>query len=352
MLKEFIKQEYFQNSLTDYFISLAVVLIGILIVRIFKVIVLRRLRKVAEKSETTIDDFLIRIIEKAGVPLLYFGALYLAVQSLTLDASINKTIDVVGIALVTILTIRSLIEFLLWTLETYWLKKDDTKIQQRSFKGIVVVLKVLIWGAGITFLLDNLGFEITTVIAGLGIGGIAIALASQAILGDLFSYFSILFDRPFEEGDYIIIDDFNGTVEHIGIKTTRVRSSVSGELVVIPNSNLTNSLLRNYKKIDNRRANLSIGVPYQTKAEQLKKIPNMIKRIIEDNDNAIFDRAHFDSFGDYSLNFQIVFYVKGNDYVDFMDTKQKINIAIYEEFEKEGIEFAYPTQTIYLNKEE
>ena len=220
---------------------------------------------------------------------------------------------------------------------------------QRSLKGILRVIRVVIWGLAIVFFLDNLGFKISTVIAGLGIGGIAVGLAAQAILKDLFSYFSIIFDRPFEVGDFIIIDDYLGTVEYIGAKTTRIRS-LSGEQLVFSNTDLTDSRVRNYKRMEKRRVLFRIGVTYDTPLEKLKEIPRVIEDIIKNVPDTIFDRAHFFSYADFSLVFEIVYYVIGSDYNKYMDIQQEINFKIKEEFNKRSIEFAFPTQTIYLHK--
>jgi small-conductance mechanosensitive channel len=202
---------------------------------------------------------------------------------------------------------------------------------------------------GLVFLLDNLGFEISAVIAGLGIGGIAIALAAQAILGDLFSYFVIFFDRPFEIGDFIVIGDKKGNVEYIGIKTTRLRS-LSGEQLVFSNTDLTNSRIQNFRRMERRRVVFKLGVVYETPGNQLAEIPVIVKEIIDEQPDVTFDRGHFASYGDFSLNFEFVYYVMSSDYNKYMDTQQAINLKIYQEFEKRGIVFAYPTQTLYLNK--
>jgi len=349
MLKDILEITFLQNSVLDYLIFLLTLLIGILVVRIIKSIILSRLRAWAKKTATTIDDFLIRIFEKTLLPLVYFGVFYLATRSLTLNPTLSRIIDVLGVILLTIIAIRFLVGIINYALRTYWLKKEKDETKERSIKGILTVIKVIIWGIGITFLLDNLGFKISTVIAGLGIGGIAVALAAQAILGDLFSYLSILFDRPFEIGDFIIVGDYLGTIEHVGIKTTRVRS-LSGEQLVFSNTDLTNSRLRNYKRMGKRRVVFKLGVVYQTGLQQLKQMPTVIKNIIENIDDTVFDRAHFFSYGDFSLVFEIVYYVMSRDYNKYMDIQQEINFAINEEFEKRGIEFAYPTQTLYLSK--
>jgi small-conductance mechanosensitive channel len=349
MLKDILETTFLQNRVLDYLVFLLAFVFGVLIVRIIKSIVLSRLRDWAKRTATTIDDFLIRIIEKAFLPLIYFGVLYLSTRTLTLNPTISKVVDVLGVILLTIFGIRFLVSLLSYSLQTYWLKKEKDEAKQRGIRGIVTVIKVVIWGVGLTFLLDNLGFKISTVIAGLGIGGIAVAMAAQAVLKDLFSYLAILLDRPFEIGDFIIVGDFLGSVEHIGIKTTRVRS-LGGEQLVFSNTDLTDSRLRNYKRMERRRVAFQLGVVYQTSLQHLKEIPAIIRKIIEGVADTTFDRAHFFSYGDFSLNFEVVYYVLSPDYNQYMDTQQKINLAINEEFEKRGIEFAYPTQTLFLTK--
>ena len=245
--------------------------------------------------------------------------------------------------------VRLALEFINYGLRYYWLKQSKDAALERSLKGMSSVIKIIIWALALIFFLDNLGFKISTVIAGLGIGGVAIALAAQAVLGDLFSYFSILFDRPFEVGDFIILDDYLGCVEYVGIKTTRIRS-LGGEQLIFSNTDLTNSRVRNYKRMEKRRVLFKLGVTYQTPVEVLKKIPKLIEDIVKGVDDTVFDRAHFFSYGDFSLIFEIVYYVMGPDYNKYMDIQQKINFAIKEKFEKQGIEFAYPTQTLHVSK--
>ncbi|MBU1997522.1 MAG: mechanosensitive ion channel family protein, partial [Candidatus Omnitrophica bacterium] len=209
----------------------------------------------------------------------------------------------------------------------------------------------LIWSLAIIFFLDNMGFKISAVIAGLGIGGVAVALAAQAVLADLFSYFAILFDRPFEIGDFIIVGDFLGVVEHVGVKTTRI-SSLSGEQIVFSNTDLTNSRVRNYKRMQKRRVVFKLGVTYGTSLEKVKEIPKIIEGIIKGIKDTTFDRAHFLAYGDFSLVYEIVYYVMSGDYNKYMDIQQEINFEIKNEFKKKQIEFAFPTQTLYVNKEE
>lgn len=346
---EILQHTYFQNRVLDYLVSITVFLAGILAITIIKSVFLHRLKSWSEKTATTIDDFLIRIIEKKLVPLLYFGLFYLAIKTLTLSPSVIKTLDIAGLVVLTYFSLRLILELISYLLHTYWIKKEVDPARQKTLKGIIPVIKFIVWAVGITFLLDNLGFKISTIVAGLGIGGIAVALAAQAILGDLFSYFVIFFDKPFETGDFIIVGDFLGTIEHVGIKTTKLRS-LSGEQLVFSNTDLTNSRLRNYKRMEKRRVVFKLGVIYQTATGQLKEIPGVIRNIIVNMKDTAFDRAHFFSYGDFSLDFEVVYYILSNDYNKYMDIQQEINFAIREEFEKRGIEFAYPTQTLYIEK--
>lgn len=349
MFQDILQQTFFHNRILDYLICLSIFLFGIIIIQIFKRILLNRLKAWAKKTATTIDDFLINAIKKKLLPLLYFGAFYLSIRGLTLNPTLDKAINILGLILLIIFGVRFLLALIIYGLETYWVKKEKDVAKKQALKGILAVIKVIVWSLAIIILLDNFGIKISALVAGLGIGGIAVALAAQAILGDLFSYFTIFFDRPFEIGDFIIIGDHLGTVEHIGIKTTRVRS-LGGEQLVFSNTDLTNSRVRNYKRMDRRRVVFKLGVTYQTSLEQLKEIPVIITNIIKSINDTAFDRVHFFSYGDFSLIFEVVYYVIGSDYNKYMDIQQEINFKIKEEFEKRGIEFAYPTQTLHINK--
>jgi small-conductance mechanosensitive channel len=232
-------------------------------------------------------------------------------------------------------------------------REKEEKIQldaaaATTLTAVGFVVRILLWSIIILIALDNLGVDITALVAGLGISGVAVALAVQNILGDLFASFSIVLDKPFVIGDFIIVDDYLGTVEHVGLKTTRVRS-LSGEQLVFSNADLLGSRVRNYKRMYERRVVFSIGVVYQTPYEKLKEIPTIIQKIIEAQEQARFDRAHFKEYGPYSLNFEVVYWVDNPDYNVYMNIQQAINLAIFERFEEEDIEFAYPTQSLYVN---
>jgi len=349
MIKPILKYTFMDNRVFDYLIFVAIFIVGSILLKILKTIIFARLKSLAKKTANDIDDFLLNLTEKTATPLLYYGLFYLSATYLTLEAFIQEVLNSAGAILITVMGIRFATEIISYSLETFWVKKEKDPSKKGSLKGILTTVRIIIWGAGITFLLDNLGFQISTVIAGLGIGGVAVALAAQAILGDLFSYFSIFFDRPFEIGDFIIIGDYLGTIEHIGIKTTRIRS-LGGEQLIFSNSDLTSARVRNYKRMEKRRVVFKLGVTYQTTAKQVRAIPEIIKKIVEDIPDTTFDRAHFFEFADFSLIYEIVYYIKGSDYNKYMDIQQEINFKLKDEFEKQSIEFAYPTQTLFMEK--
>ena len=349
MYTKILEHNFFGNSVSDYLIAGAALLVSFLIINIVVRRLIKHIKKFSEKTATTIDDFLVTVLEKLTIPFLYILAVYISIKSLAFHPYIENGMNYLGLAVVMFFVARLIIMLVGYGFKTYLVKSGYDVSLEHSLQGVLVVIKVLVWGGAIIFLLDNFGFKISAVIAGLGIGGVAVALAAQTILKDLFSYFSIIFDRPFKVGDFIIIGDYLGTIEYIGIKTTRIRS-LGGEMLIFSNSDLTDSRVRNYKLMEKRRVVFKLGVVYQTPTKQLKEIPKIIESIIKSVKDTIFDRAHFYSYGDSSLVFEIVYYVAGADYNKYMDVQQEINFAVKEEFEKRGIEFAYPTQTLYVNK--
>lgn len=348
-MQEFFDYSFFGNTISGYLSALGVFVGGLAVIYVFKRYFLTRLQRWADATDTSIDDLLVNAIQKSVVPVLYFGALYIALHTLVLSQDFKHGLRVAVIILFTFLVVRAVVSAVNFGLQAYLKKSADAAGGEKQLKGIRGLINFAIWVVALVFLLDNLGVKISAVVAGLGIGGIAVALAAQAVLGDLFSYFVIFFDKPFEIGDFIIVGDKMGVVEHIGIKTTRIRA-LGGEQMVFSNTDLTNSRVHNFKKMERRRVVFNLGVIYQTPSEKLKIIPQMVKRVIDGQEGAAFDRGHFASYGDFSLNFEFVYYVTGADYNKYMDIQQAINLAIFESFEKEKIEFAYPTQTLFVAK--
>jgi small-conductance mechanosensitive channel len=210
------------------------------------------------------------------------------------------------------------------------------------------IARVIMWSVLIILILDNLpGIEADSLIASLGIGGVAVALAVQNILGDLFASLSIILDKPFAIGDFLVVGDYSGTVEKIGLNTTRIRS-LSGEEIIFSNSDLVGSRIKNFRTMNRRRVCFTLGIKGDTPHKKLLLIPGLVKETIEANDLVTFDRVHFKEFGTYALNYEVVFFIEEPSYTTFMDIQQAINLKIHERFEDAEIEFAYPTQMIIL----
>lgn len=293
-------------------------------------------------------DMLHSDVNSKILPFLYAWIFVICINQIEFPVLYQKYIKTALILLLAIMGVRILITLSLRGIEHLWGKRN-TPAEQLALTGAKTLIRIGIWAFALLVILDNLGFKISSLVAGLGIGGVAVALAAQTVLGDLFSYITILFDRPFELGDFVVLGENAGTIEHIGIKTTRIRS-LSGEQLILSNTAMTQATIHNYKRLKERRVVFQIGTTYETPLLKLKKIPDMIREIIENTPDTRFDRAHFFNYGDFSLNFEIVFFVLDADYNRYMDIRQTINFNIKSAFEKEGIEFAYPTQTLFVKK--
>ena len=313
-------------------------------------VVLGRLEQLAKSTDTFADDLLVYALGKTRTWLMFLVGLYIGSLFLDLTASVSRVVQLVmllGLILQGGLWANSIINCLLERSRENKLKEDPASVTTLSVIGFVS--KLVLWSFVILLVLDNLGFDITALIAGLGVGGVAVALAVQKILGDLFASLSIVFDKPFSVGDFIVVDSLMGSVEYVGLKTTRVRS-LSGEQLVFSNSDLLSSRIHNFGRMYKRRVVFRIGVTYQTSREKLEMIPGIMREAIEAHENTTFDRAHFFSYGSYSLDFEIVYYVLSPDYNIYMDIQQAINLDIHRRFEQENIEFAYPTQTLFVER--
>lgn len=347
-MNELLAQEFYGNTVQNYLITVGIIVGGIVVVRIVRNRILKQVKRWAEKTETKFDDYIVKGIEKFGLPVLNIVVLYSSLHYLTFSEKITKIIDNTVGVVITFYLIRMVSAFVRLLLESYVSKQEGGQEKLKQLNSVMLIVNGLIWGLGLLFLFDNLGYNVTTIVAGLGIGGIAIALAAQNILGDLFNYFVIFFDRPFEVGDSINVDGKAGTVEYIGIKTTRVRS-LTGEQLVFSNSDLTKSRIHNFKRMDRRRVVLTLGLVYETPHEQLVQVPSIIEQIIK-GEGATFDRAHFAKLGTYSLDFEVVYFVESAEYLVYMNLQQQINLKIFKAFADAKIGFAYPTQTVLVSK--
>jgi len=338
----------FQNPVQEWLLGIGVTVTFFLFILLIKRIIYRKLATFAAKTTTIWDDLLTELIGR--VHALFFLALAVSLGSLQLslpknvEVILDHTIGIIALIQTAVLCSHAV---------SFWVGRfREKKLQSNAgavttLTSVGFVLRMLIWTILVLIGLDNLGIDITTLIAGLGISGIAVALAIQNILGDLFASFSIVLDKPFVIGDFIIIDDYMGTVEHVGLKTTRIRS-LSGEQLIFSNADLLKSRIRNYKRMFERRVVFSLGVVYQTPPEKVSMIPDIIRQAVEENERVRFDRAHFKAFGDYALLFEVVYWIQDPDYNIYMDIQQAINLYIFKQFAEETIEFAYPTQTTML----
>ena len=348
---DWLDYQLFGNPSREWMIS-AVVLFGTLaLLYVIRYVLRGRLQRLAETTDSAFFNIARHIVGRSKGWFLVLIATNVALRSI--DAS--ETFDIVFGRL---LVIGMLIQMGIWAvagLGRFMLLRREQQLEEdagavAAMDIVSFLIKVSVWAVVFLLALDNLGINITALVAGLGVGGIAVALAAQNIISDLFASLSIVLDRPFVLGDFLAIDDLYGNVEKVGIKTTRVRS-LSGEQLVFSNNDLLNSRIRNYGQMVERRIVFTIGVVYQTRHEKLEQIPRIIEDIIVKQDSARFDRAHFRQYGDYSLNFEIVYYVESSDYRLYMDIQQAVNLEIFRRFAEAGIEFAYPTRTLFVNRE-
>ena len=337
-----------RNSLRDWLIALGVTVLIVLVVRLARGIAVRRLSIIARRTSTPLDDAVVKAVQATKLWLVAVVALYFGCQHLSLPAKATVTLK-------RLLTVAVFLQAGLWlgALLEFWINRSRTRALESdpgaatSLGALSFIGRVLLWAVILLVALSNLGVNVTALVASLGIGGVAIALAVQNVLGDLLASLSIVIDKPFVLGDFIIVDSYMGTVEHVGLKTTRLRS-LDGEQIVFANGDLIKTRLRNYKRMRERRVLFGFGVLYSTPADQLERIPQMVRTIVQAQPLTRFDRAHFKGFGASSLDFEVVYWMLDPDYNRYMDTQQAINLALVRAFAAEGIGFAYPTRSLYV----
>jgi small-conductance mechanosensitive channel len=343
-----IQRELFGNPVWAWLVAVAIAGLVPLVLKALKRFILHRLAAVAQRTTTPLDDLAAEVLGGTRAFFLVLAAVYAGSSVLTLPEVVDRAIHFLSV-------LALLVQVGIWgsTGVSFWMKlMVRRKVQEdpgtaTTMGALGFLMKLALWTVILLLTLDNLGVDITALVAGVGIGGIAVALAVQNILGDLFASLSIVLDKPFVIGDFIVVGDLMGTVEHVGLRTTRVRS-LSGEQIVFSNDDLLNTRIRNYKRMAERRVVFAVGVTYQTPREKLSEIPAIIRECIEAQEPTRFDRSHFKQYGPYSLDFETVYYMLDPDYTKFMDTQQAVNLALHERFEEQGIEFAYPTQTVFV----
>ena len=348
---DLLERTFYGNPLSQWLIAAAIaagVAIGL---RLFKAIVLTRVQTITARTRTRIDDIVVRTLDHTRW-FFYVGlGLYLGSLPLRLPESVT---DVVQVAASIILFLQVgvwLQNAVRLSVEGYSEKHGDSPSTATMAAAIAFLARIGIWSIVFLAVLSNLGIEIDALIAGLGVTGIAVAFALQNVLGDLFASLSIYFDRPFDIGDFIIVDDYMGTVDRIGMRSTRIRS-LGGEQIVFANSDLAKVRIRNYRRMRERRIAFSVGIEYNVPYEKVELAPKLLREAIEETPNTRFDRAHFKAFGAFSLDYEIVYWVLAPDFPSYMDAQQAINLAVYKKFEDAEIPFAFPTQTLHVKADE
>ncbi|MFP3853613.1 MAG: mechanosensitive ion channel family protein [Anaerolineales bacterium] len=344
----------FDNTFQQWLIALGLTIIAVLALRLLQALVRKRLENLASRTQTTLDDMAADLANRTRFLFLVIVAIYIGSLSLSLPEQWQRILGTVVI-------------ISLWIQAGFWgaglvrhfissklrqEKAEDDAAAVTTVSALGATASVILWALVLLMALDNIpGVEVTALLASLGVGGIAVALALQNILGDLFASLAIALDKPFVIGDFIIIGEYVGTVERIGLKTTRIRS-LSGEQIIFSNSDLLNSRVRNYKVMYERRVVFEFGLLYETPIDLVEQVGGMIKDIISGIEKARFDRAHFETFGDSALKFEVVYYVLDPDYNLYMDIQERINLELMRRFDEEGIKFAYPAQRVYLGQTE
>ena len=325
------------NTIENWGAAVLVCAVAVAVMYGLRYLLLCRLRKIAERTETKLDDIVVTVLSDTHALSILIVALYLG--STFLQLSERQQVFVTRVAITALL-----LQAAVWADSGMRAWRDanrNTDPGRRASSAVLAfVLRLTLWAVAVLMILENLGFNITTLVASLGIGGVAVALATQNILGDLFASLSIMLDKPFELGDFIIVGDVLGWVEHIGLKTTRVRG-LGGEQVVFSNGELLKSRIHNHKRLERRRVAFGIRVAYGTPEPQLAAIPDMVRGIV--NSHPVdFEHCHFMSYGDWSLNFEVVYHFRSPDWFAHLDTQQAIFLQLYRRFADEGIQFAHP----------
>ena len=319
---------------------------GIALTFLISFIFKKILPRLANKTKSDFDDFIIREITNLIFPLGSIAVLFLAERKLQLPGGLNRPYELILTIAAAVVFVRLINRLGIRLLQGLARRSGREDIEQ-LVRTLFPLLKSLTWIVVSLIVLQSQGVKLTVIWGLLSAGGIGLGLALKEPAQELFAYLMILIDKPFTIGQFIAVDSVSATVEKIGVRSTHLRS-LRGEIVVINNSTLTSSNIENFATMQQRRMIYSIGVTYQTTADQIQSIPTTIQTIIENTNHTIFNRCHFTTFGDYSLNFEIVYYIDNRDYTLAMDIQQSINLSIMRKFEEQGIEFAFPSQTLYL----
>jgi len=350
-VEDLLQLQFLGNSLLSWLYASLAFFLTAVGARLLLSSLIRRLSVFAERTQTKLDDVAVNLIRQTKWWILAIIGVYAATRFLEMPERPRDWIQgAASVALIIQIGIWISGMIAVWVENSRQRRLVSSPAAATGLYAIGIVGRIILWSLVMLLILDNLGVNVTALVASLGVGGVAVALAVQNILGDLFASFSIIFDKPFVVGDFLVIDKHMGSVEHVGLKTTRLRS-LTGEQLIFSNSDLLGSRIQNYGRMKERRVAFEIGVTYETPRDKLERIPRLLKAAIEKQSRTRFDRAHFKAYGQFSLVFETVYYVHTPDYNVYMDIHQAVNLDIHEKFEQEQIEFAYPTQTLFIRRD-
>ncbi|HAF63044.1 MAG TPA: hypothetical protein DCK95_12075 [Anaerolineaceae bacterium] len=346
----FLNTEIFNNSIMDWIIALAIAMGTYFCIKGVVRLLIRKFRKKTEATKNRFDGFALKILEQTKGILIFTIGLYFGIQYLVLPFSWNDAINKSAIVLFALQVgywLGGLINFLV---EQKSDQASENKSEKTAIHAFGLFGKILIWVIVVMVILENVSnMNLDALITSLGIGGIAIGLAVQNILKDIFASLSIYLDKPFLVGDYIIVDDIGGTVQNIGIKSTRIKTLL-GEEVIFANSDLLESRVHNFRKLERRRESMEIRISVETSYENLRMLPELFAHSIKNQELASFERAHLARLEEYAYVFEIVYFIESADYTQYMDTKQAVYLEILKQLQEKQIEMPYPTKTIVINK--
>jgi small-conductance mechanosensitive channel len=345
---EFLAQRFLGNSYERWGTALLILLSGYLLAALLRSLVRSRLRKIAPLTKARFDDLILLLVERTTHPFLFVVFLYLAIRTLRLDPDVVSVLNHIAVFIGFLQFGRWAVAALQFFATPYTvIKTDQDASRATTMRALFFLGTMLVWVAVALLILDNWGIKISALVAGLGVVGVAGALAVQNILGDLFASLSIVFDKPFVIGDFIIVDKDMGTVENIGLKTTKVRS-LTGEQLIFSNSDLLRSRIRNAKRQQERRVVINFGVLYETPPEKLERVISIVKESLAGEERIRLDRVNLSGFGDSAINYELVYWVKSPDFNLHMDLQQTFMLKVIRAFAAERIDFAYPTRKVFV----
>lgn len=344
--------ELWGNSLRDWLWAGGLLVVSAVVLGLLLRLLAGSLRRWASRTETDVDDLIADLLNRTKFLIVVVVAGWISLRSVVLPDSVSALVDAVLKIVVLLQAGIWLVAVLRYLIDRFLRVRfaDDPSVLT-SLGALRVVGTILIWVLLALTALATFGVEVGALLAGLGVGGIAVALAVQGVLSDLFGALSIILDKPFQVGDYIVFGDSEGTVEHVGLRTTRVRA-LSGEQLVVANSDLLSSRIQNFGRMDQRRVRFVIGVEYGTPRSTLERIPALLQEAVDRTPDTRFDRAHLRTFADSAVEFEVVYYMDKPDFVTMLDAQEQVNLAIYDAFGAEGIEFAFPSRTVYVRQPE